>query len=141
MSEIRTKISKKNPYYIGKYRYLELRYFCLQYSVWKEAYNSLDGFSKRPQDLIASYIGTGDPTAKCAESKLFFKTKMNMVENAAKDADPILANYILTGVTKGLTYDKIRARTNIPCCRKTYYQLYRKFFYLLNKSQNSHLLL
>lgn len=43
-----------------------------------------------------------------------------------------LADYILEGVTKGLSYDQIRARSNIPCCRQSYYKLRRKFFYILD---------
>lgn len=31
---IRSKIVKDNPYYISKYRYLELKNFCLQFDEW-----------------------------------------------------------------------------------------------------------
>ena len=45
---------------------------------------------------------------------------MGMVEKAAKEADPELADYILKGVTEGLSYDVIKARMNIPCCKDVY---------------------
>ena len=38
---IRNEISKKNKWYIGKHRYLELKHFCLQYPEWKEEYHRL----------------------------------------------------------------------------------------------------
>ena len=39
-TEIRPELSEKNPYWIGKHRYYELKHFCLQYPIWKKAYNA-----------------------------------------------------------------------------------------------------
>lgn len=50
-NDIRPEVSQKNPYWIGKHRYYELKHFCLQYPIWKKAYLSLDALSKRPADL------------------------------------------------------------------------------------------
>ena len=142
MAEFRTELSKKNQWYLNRYRYLELKYFCLQYRTWKSAYNSIDGLSRSPEYLALIKTGDhGDPTAKCAEAKMLFKTKMDLVEEAAKNTDPVMSEFVFKGVTENLTYDKIKARLDIPCCRGVYYELYRKFFYLLSNSQNSHLLL
>lgn len=30
-NDIRPEVSQKNPYWIGKHRYYELKHFCLQY--------------------------------------------------------------------------------------------------------------
>lgn len=142
MAIIKTELSKKNDHYISKYRYLELKYFCLQYPSWKRIANSLDGLSRSPEYLSLLKTGEhGDPTARCVQAKTLFTTKMRLVEDATEDTDEILANYILLGVTENLTYDKIKARLNIPCCRGEYYKLYRKFFFNLHNSQNLHLLL
>lgn len=46
------ELSQKNPYWIEKHRYYELKHFCLQYPIWKKAYNSLDGVSKKPENLL-----------------------------------------------------------------------------------------
>lgn len=65
---IRPELSEKNPYWIEKHRYYELKHFCLQYPIWRKAYSVLDGYSNPPKDL-ASFVVTstlGDPTAKCA---------------------------------------------------------------------------
>ena len=56
-----------------------------------------------------------------------------MVEQAARDTDPVIGDYIFIGVTRGLSYEKIRAKYDIPCCKGTYYDLFRKFFWLLDK--------
>ena len=47
-TEIRPELSEKNPYWIGKHRYYELKHFCLQYPIWKKAYNALLGLSNYP---------------------------------------------------------------------------------------------
>lgn len=36
-------LSKKNPYYISKYRKPELMYFCRQYPEWKEKLRTMTG--------------------------------------------------------------------------------------------------
>ena len=131
---IHPDISKKNPYWIEKHRYYELKHFCLQYPIWKKAYESLDGLSKRPIDMDRfERNGISDPTANCAVAMIFYRERLDMIEKAALETDSELARYLLIGVTEGLSYDILRAKHNIPCCRNTYYELYRKFFWTLNK--------
>lgn len=134
--EIRPELSEKNPYWISKHRYYELKHFCLQYPIWKKAHAALQGLSGRPYDLdifVRTGQVTGDPTAKCAMSRLFFSDRMEMVEQAAIGADPDLYPYILRGVTEGLSYNALKMQYDIPCCRDVYYDSYRRFFWMLNK--------
>ena len=51
-------------------------------------------------------------------------------------ATTIRPEYILKGVTEGWSYDILKARSNIPCCKDVYYNLYRRFFWLLNKARD-----
>ena len=133
-TDLRAEISKKSEYWLDRHRYYELKHFCLQYPVWKKAYASLDGLSRRPDDLIKIQTsGISDPTVKCAESKAFFSARMEMVEKAAMETHPFLGSYILRGVTEGLSYDKLNAQEAVPCCKDTYYDFYRRFFWLLSK--------
>lgn len=137
-TEIRPELSDKNPYWIGKHRYYELKHFCLQYPIWKKAYAALDGLSKRPQDLevfVKSGQLTSDPTARCAESRLFFADRMELVEQAAIDASSDLYPYILRAVTEGLSYNSLKMQYDIPCCREVYYDCYRRFFWLLSRKR------
>lgn len=138
-NDLRPELSEKNPYWIGKHRYYELKHFCLQYPIWKKAYTSLDGLSKRPADLrifVQSGQLTGDPTARCAQSRIFFADRMEMVEQAAIGADSDLYPYLLRGVTEGLSYDALKMKYDIPCCRDVYYAAYRRFFWLLSKRRD-----
>ena len=90
--DIRPEVSQKNPFWIGKHRYYELKHFCLQYPIWKRARSSLDGLSKRPADLqvfVKSGQMKGDPRSS-APSPALFAERMEMVEQAAIRADPDL---------------------------------------------------
>lgn len=132
-TKIRPETSKKNEYWLERHRYYELKHFCLQYPIWKKAYNALDGLSKK--NIASPPLNTNeisDPTAKCAESKLFFSCRITMIEKVAKETDAELFKYILKAVTEGHSYDYLKTNLNIPCCKDTYYKLYRKFFWLLN---------
>lgn len=137
-TSIRPEISSKNPYGLERHRYYELKHFCLQYPVWKQAYAALDSLSKRPADL-AIFVQSGqmksDPTARCAESRLFFADRIKMVEQVSADTDPELCTYILRAVTEGLSYNKLKMQYGIPCCREVFYNRYRRFFWLLDKER------
>lgn len=134
---IRPELSEKNKYWIEKHRYYELKHFCLQYPGWKKSYLSLNGLARRPTDLalFQSRQHVSDPTAKCAEARIFYSDRMDMVKRVAMETEPELANYILRAITEGWSYDVLKARLEIPCCKDTYYELYRRFFWLLNKER------
>ncbi len=136
-TKIRPELSTKNQYWIEKHRYYELKHFCLQYPIWKKAYLALDGLAKKPSKLVAFSKGaeTSSPTERCVEARLFYATKMEMIEQTAMATDPDLARYILKGVTEGISYDHLKARLDIPCCKDAYYELYRRFFWLLNRKR------
>lgn len=134
---IRPELSEKNPYWLEKHRYYELKHFCLQYPIWRKAYAALDGFSSRPIELAMSVVDStpGDPTARCALAKIFYSDRTDMIQRVAEATDPVLGNYVLKAVTEGLSYDILKARLEIPCCKDTYYELYRRFFWLLSKER------
>lgn len=132
---IRPELSKKNKWFIEKYRYLELKNFCRQFPIWEKAYQSLNALSKKENDIIQDTQGFEDKTAKTAIAMEFYSKRMDMIKDTCKEADPEIADYILIGVTKGVPYDIIQVNYDIPCSRDTYYDRYRKFFYLLNKAR------
>ena len=135
---LKTELSKKSKYWIEKHRYYELKHFCLQYPIWKKALCSLDGLSRRPTDfmIFAWTNEVSDPTAKCAIVREYYSKRMKIIQQVAEETDPVLAKYILLAVTEGHSYDYLKARLEIPCCRDMYYDRYRKFFWLLNKARD-----
>lgn len=137
---VRPELSKKNKYRIDKHRYYELKYFCLQYPLWKKAYHQLDGLRLYSYDLtcVSGTNEFSDITGKCVEERSIYFDKMKTVEKAAIETDPYLASYILKAVTEGLSFDYLKTILEIPCSKNTYYERYRKFFWVLDKSRNIH---
>ncbi len=131
---IRPEIRKDSPYYISKHRYYELKHFCLQYPEFKKTYNLL--CEKIPSGLICQNNSDG---LSIQERDMVLRDRylsdMELIEECSRLTDPILGTYIFKGVTEGRTYSYFRTRGDIPCCKDTYYDLYRKFFFILSRKK------
>jgi hypothetical protein len=77
----------------------------------------------------------GDPTAKRAIAKAHYMEKIKLIEKIAMEADVYLYKYILKAVTEGYSYTYLKTKLGIPCGRDMYYDRYRKFFWLLDKTR------
>lgn len=132
---IRPEISTKNHYWIERHRYYELKHFCLQYPTWKKACAGLDGLARQGTNVRRHSGNSSDPTAKAAEAREWYLDRMSIIENAAMETDTVISPYILKGVTEGCSYDHLRTKYNIPCGKDMYYDLYRRFFWLLSKER------
>lgn len=137
-TQIRPEISKKSKYYISKERYYELVHFCRQYYEYEKEYTRI------LNDINIS-ANLNDVKTKNTESSVE-RTILIAQEYADKIAiikkccllatdSALLSNYILRAVTKGETYEKFRTQDNIPICKNTFYEYYRKFFWLLDKER------
>lgn len=135
---IRPEISRDNKYWINKHRYYELKHFCLQYPAWKKTI--LNVYKTNTSTSIIEQVPStnipSDPTSKLAISNLYYLDKIKLIENIVKETDKCLSYYILRGVTEGLSYTYLKTRLDIPCSRDTYYDRYRKFFWLLSQERN-----
>ena len=142
-TKIRSKISKRNRWYISKERYLELYYFCLQYREWKQAYVELEekGIGCTSIIKISEDDEIHDPTGDTAVYMVILEEKMKLVRSVAASTDEVLGPYIFKAVTEGLSFTKLKTIYEIPCERDMYYDRYRKFFWLLNSARKlqSHL--
>ena len=135
---IRPEISKKNKYFIDKHRYYELKHFCLQYNEWKKDYalcNESIIFASN-LDKIPGSNKPSDLTAKYAIKRASYGKRINLIEETAKRTDDFLYPYILKAVTEGLSYTYLKTRLEMPCSRDTYYDRYRRFFWLLSQERN-----
>lgn len=131
---MRSKVSKKNNYYIPKERYLELKHFCLQYPDWVRAYCI---FCFQPAQtrmtetkVVNVYIHDFTDFLPGLDE---LKSKIDLVDKTANETDEFLSSYILKSVTQGISYDSLNARESIPCCRNVFYKTQRKFFWLLDQ--------
>ena len=134
---IRPEISERNKYWIDKHRHYELKHFCLQYPRWKREYeiSKIPTLSASVIDILPSGNDYGDPTAEFAVRRAFYLDRINLLEQVAKETDKYLHEYILRAVTENLSYTYLKTKLGIPCGRDMYYDRYRKFFWLLNKSR------
>lgn len=123
-------VSEKNPFWIPKNRYYELKYFCLQFWEWKKRLAELDGLATR---------ANREPTESEAMERLELSRKIEMVKEVVHDAThpnaPSIENALLLGITKGRSYDVQNAHTPIPVCREAYYAVYRMFFWILDRAR------
>lgn len=133
----RAEVSEKNKWWLPRHRYYELKHFCLQYPAWKKILAKLQGVSIYPMDLekVSRTNNIDDPTARCVMERSYYFERIELIEKTAKKACLELAEYVLKGVTEGLSYDVLNARIGVPCCRDTYYDLYRRFFWLMDKER------
>lgn len=131
---IRPELSEKNKYWIDKHRYYELKHFCRQYKSWKQAYEENSEPFARSSLLERTSSGNAitDLTAKYAIRNTYYKDMINLIEKTAIEADEELWFFILIAVTDGLSFNYLKTKLNIPCSRDTYYDRYRRFFWLLN---------
>lgn len=132
IDDMNSKYGRINFYISPKLLFEETGY------VWKKAYYALDGLAKRPYDLMlfSQSNSNSSPTERCVLSREYFYSRMRLVEETCDATDSIIGQYILHAVTEGCSYEVLRTRYGIPCCKDIYYELYRKFFWILNKSRD-----
>lgn len=132
---VKPELSPRNQYWIERHRYYELKHFCMQYPNWKRDRAALSVLVKKPFPTLKNETQKGDPTAECAIKREFYSARIEMLERVAEQTDPILSDYILKGVTEGLSYEALRTKLRIPCGKDAYYEAYRRFFWLLDKER------
>lgn len=123
-------LSKDNPYWLPKNRYYELKYFCLQFDDWKKRKAAIDGLATMKHR---------SPTEYEAIERIALEENIKIVEHSIRlTVGDVLGieKPLLDGVTKGKSYDSMKAKNHIPCCREAYYRYYRKFFWVLDSLTN-----
>lgn len=134
---IRPELSIKNKYHIDKHRHYELKHFCLQYSQWKKRYQDISETVRTSKFNQTPVSGSpGDPTCTIALKKAYYSKRIDLIEQIAKNVDEDLYLYILKAVTEDLSYTYLKNKLDIPCSRSTYYDRYRRFFWLLSEARD-----
>lgn len=126
----------KDKYQISKFRFRELYYFCLQYDEWKEELEDKHNPLKAMEySGMPGNAAPGNPTQSKAIICAELSHKCDLIENAAKRADPELWEFILYAVThEGATFDSLKIHHNIPCERDRYYMRRRMFYFYLDQA-------
>lgn len=130
------ELSKKSPFYITKYRYYELKNFCLQYPDWKKALEQVNGWESCSHEVSGIIRGSlpESSTERQAMIRAYYSMHIDIIDRCVAKLEPAIGPYVLRGVTEEVCYDALRAN-GCPCCRKTYYKFYHYFFWLLSKER------
>lgn len=131
---IRPRISEAKRYFVNKHRYYELKHYCLQYKDWVMALKGINDIQNKPIEYYMKH-GISDPTYNCVVAKDKYQSKIDMINSVAKEIDEQLSPWIVRAVTEGRTYEYFKTHDDIPCSRSTFYDRYRKFFWLLDKKR------
>lgn len=136
MERVRNEISTKNPYWISKHRFLELKHFCLQYPEWKREYKSIELMP--PSDGIVQIhndFAGGSFLENVAFRRIELEERMRLVEAAASSTDEYLGPFIFRAVTENAGYTQLRSKCGMACGKDMFYDRYRKFFWLLHQTR------
>ena len=132
---IRSELSKKNKYAMPKHRYLELKHFCMQYPEWQKELNGLNPLQSSFKEERINVGNQSDPTGDFAERRLYLSGRIRLLKDAAYQTHPVIGKWLLESIVGGSSYESMAARYSIPCGREMWYELYRRFFWLLDKAR------
>lgn len=126
----------KKKYRISKHAFGTAYSYCLQYPEWKEELNNM-AMLKSPQITgMPGAHGGSDPTAEMAQRQAELLEKMRKVEGTVRESIgdyERMYDYMLDYVTtEGATFGWIKQK-GIPCERTFFYEIRRKFYYLMAK--------
>lgn len=112
---------------ISREKYLELKYFCMQYEEKKEELRQSYGIKPISNDGQPHGNGTNNPTEQQGIRNTMLQSDIELIEQTAIEADERIYQYILENVTNGTPYECM----DVPLSRTKFYDSRRYFFYLL----------
>lgn len=135
MPQQRAVLSPKNKYWISKHRFYEICHHCYQYGEWKDEVAMLNDVSVKGLDYDkppADPNAIGDATANIATRMAQLRNRMELIEQTAEEADPVIAKWLLKAVTEeNVTFNYLKQVMGIPCEKDMYYERRRKFYWLM----------
>ena len=139
MGKQRGEVSKNKPYYIPKYRFFELKYYCMQ--VPDNLNELVEADSIIRNDISKEKVKTssvGDPVCKAVMKREVLRAKLKPFQAAANELskfyDKDIVDMVKIGSTENISYDILIARLGeTPCSKARYYEAYHWFFYFLSK--------
>ena len=135
MGKYRT-LSQKNEYYLPKHSYLTCVHYALQYRDWKaelDANRDTRGAIRYDKDRV-QITPDYDSTSETAIRMVEISKKVALIEKCIRDAcmDNAVDQFIKLSVCYGFTFYQLRDQ-GMPCGRNLYYNIRRRFYYVLSK--------
>lgn len=133
MGKVRPAL-KKNKYKMPKHTFYTVYHYVLNYKSWKDEADALLGVKGMEYDGMPHGTSTGNPTESLAIKYGYLIDKCNVIEETAKECAGELYKWLLMDVTnEGITYLTLQMRHDIPISRDKYYEMRRRFYYLMAK--------
>ena len=119
---------KLEQYNISANRYRELKYFCRQY---REKQSQLRAMTEIGSPAMQEGRGSGkaaDTTASIALRRAGLERDLQMIEQAAIEADDQIYSYLISNAVDGIPFEYL----GVPIGRRKFYEMRRKFFFILS---------
>lgn len=145
MPTIRSELSAKNPYAIPKERYLELKHFCAQVPAWRSELREFHTITTSVH--TARTHNASRPTENAALNErvqmlthwvmIFEHSIVKSLPRYCGECGMLIIRCFEEAVIGNCSYDKLAALhpdiSIVP--RDVWYESYRRFFWLLDKSR------
>ena len=118
-------------YGISKWKFRELKYFCLQYKEKKQEVEDIIGLHGVSFDGMPKGTQIGSAVENQIIKLYDLNDDVKVIEDTAAEADDTISGYIIKNVTESIPYEYM----DVPCGRRQFYQARRKFFFLLSKKR------
>lgn len=124
-------------YGISGKRYKELCGFCEQYPEWKAIVSHETETVRSPviTDMPKTPHSNGDPTCDLVARRIAAQEKIDLIEETARQASSDLNVWIIKSVCYEVPLKYLIAAEHMPMSERSFYDLRRYFFYLLDKKK------
>lgn len=134
---MRSNLSKKNPYWIPRERYLELKHMVRRYWDYVNELRSL--YAIKGSSMIDLNKEKRYSSGDVPYLAIYYEELINYIDKAAFIAGgDSIGSLIIWVIENSSSYDKLAAQIRIPCGRRQFYQMYRKFFWVLDQELKGH---
>lgn len=133
MTQYRTP-RKTSKYYVPGEVYLTTVHFCRQYPLWMQELETEPDTSKGisyDKERVQS-SSQYDATSDIAMRRQMIAQKKKLVDDTAEAVAGIMSQWIILGVSHGLTYYQLKQQ-GIPCGKNMYYALRQRFYYEISR--------
>lgn len=131
---MKSEVSKKNPYWIPRHRYLELKNWCLQYPEWEEFIINARYMNSKLPKVEKTYTCI-NRVEMLATQMAEVTGKMEIVENTCNEVAHDFYMPFLIAITNNISYDELVIHNPVLPSRSEWYKAYRKFFYILSQKR------
>lgn len=128
--------TQNSKYYIPKEEYLTAIHYSLRYPLLQEEYkfgadtSKAITYDKEKVQTSNDFCSTEEIAIRLAE----IKQKIDLIDDTLIEAaGEVLAPYIKFSVCFGMTYVQLQTTKDMPCGQRHFYELRRKYYYLLSK--------